>query len=731
MHSRRSLPLPRDPATAGVNPGPLSSLRGARGRSSGLRGFAVAALVLMGAAQVVHAQIVSAYVEREAFNVRGDVILVGNGLITCLDGDNSCEGVRDGTVEDSNNRLTQYVNIDPDALLLNSSSADLVLPPDATVLAAGLYWGGRADPAEPADSRGVFRFKPPGAAAGASGYLTINAAPDDIHTIAIQGTPASRPYMAFADVTDIVQAAGAGTYTGGGLTASLGQDGLGYYGGWAMFVIIEDPAERKRRIVLFDGAANVSTGNEQTVTITGLITPAAGNFTARAGALVWEGDRTIIGDRFLINNTEISDGVFPATNFWNSGIIRLGELVTNRNPNYVNLMALDLKYVEFPQGIVPNGATSAQLTFRTTGDTYFPHAFFFMADFASADMNVTLSGFPPAAAPGETVTGTATCTSQPNPDNDPAEDATCAVTGLPDGATVTCSPTPPVASLLPGELITCSVSYTAPLSGSTTIVATTGASNDGNAGNNSAQTLVPVINAVDDAPSPLVREPTGTTSYNLLGNDTVGGSPAVVGGNIQAPTISANGGLTGATIDSSGQLVVPNDTPAGSYTVTYQICTSTTPAACDTANKTIVVAAPPLADMRVSLSLSPTAPMAGQRVTGTATCTNEGPVVAQIATCGLSGLPSSATVTCVPTSPQATLAVGATIVCQFSFTASAGSFSIAATAGAFNDTVAGNNTSAQTIVAEPTLVTTLEWRGLALMILLFSVAGVVVLRSRL
>jgi hypothetical protein len=64
--------------------------------------------------------------------------------------------------------------------------------------------------------------------------------------------------------------------------------------------------------------------------------------------------------------------------------------------------------------------------------------------------------------------------------------------------------------------------------------------------------------------------------------------------------VNADGGLTGVTIDDDGDVNVPPGTPAGTYTITYQLCedlnadTSTNPATgnCDTATAIVEVDAP-------------------------------------------------------------------------------------------------------------------------------------------
>ena len=87
-------------------------------------------------------------------------------------------------------------------------------------------------------------------------------------------------------------------------------------------------------------------------TVSGLVTPPAGNFKAYMGALVWEGDDGINGDQFNLsgagvqNGGNLSDAQSPVNNFWNSRISRLGSLFTNRNPAYANNFAIDLKMVD-------------------------------------------------------------------------------------------------------------------------------------------------------------------------------------------------------------------------------------------------------------------------------------------------------------------------------------------------------------------------------------------------
>ena len=87
-----------------------------------------------------------------------------------------------------------------------------------------------------------------------------------------------------------------------------------------------------------------------------------------------------------------------------------------------------------------------------------------------------------------------------------------------------------------------------------------------------------VIDAVDD---PEVSVPRTGGTVSILTNDTLNGNPATTS-NVTI-TVTNDGGLTGLTVDSTGKLVVPNNTTPGTYTITYKICDKANPGVCDTA----------------------------------------------------------------------------------------------------------------------------------------------------
>ena len=97
-----------------------------------------------------------------------------------------------------------------------------------------------------------------------------------------------------------------------------------------------------------------------------------------------------------------------------------------------------------------------------------------------------------------------------------------------------------------------------------------------------------VIDAVDD---PEVSVPRTGGIVSILTNDTLNGNPATPS-NVTV-TIDNDGGLTGLTVDSTGKLVVPNNTTPGTYTITYKICDRLDANVCDTATAKITVTGTP------------------------------------------------------------------------------------------------------------------------------------------
>ena len=104
---------------------------------------------------------------------------------------------------------------------------------------------------------------------------------------------------------------------------------------------------------------------------------------------------------------------------------------------------------------------------------------------------------------------------------------------------------------------------------------------------NIATVKVKVTSTIDAVDDPEVSVPHTGGTVSILTNDTLNGNPATTS-NVTI-TVTNDGGLTGLTVDSTGKLVVPNNTTPGTYTITYKICDKLDANVCDTATAKIKV----------------------------------------------------------------------------------------------------------------------------------------------
>lgn len=347
-------------------------------RQSTLALLVTAIVLTMAPAQ---AQVVRNFTSRYSVNTTGDIVLIGNTLMTCsTTGTNgaSCNAARNGTgsLLNNNSFTMVYVDMDGDSTTTNSSSADLNLPPGSTVLWAGLYWGAEA-PRLP--SPNTVRFRTP-----TTGYITLTATQTDSISF---GTGRIR-YQGFVEVTSLVQSGGNGTYWVADVTGSPNNSDR--YAGWALVVVYQNSSEPLRHLNVFDGYASVAGSTTVSTTISGFLTPATGPVTLRLGTVAYEGDLGFVGDRLRVNGTDLSDPTNPATNFFNSTISDLGVHVSTKNPNYINQLGFDIDRIE-TTNLIGNAQTSATVSFVTTGDAYLPGVLTFAVNIYAPDLTSTLT----------------------------------------------------------------------------------------------------------------------------------------------------------------------------------------------------------------------------------------------------------------------------------------------------------------------------------------------------
>lgn len=341
------------------------------------------ALALSCIAPANASSVIRSFTPRFSVTARGDLLVIGNTLMTCQDAVAACAGVRAGSgagaALNNNTYWMQWVNEDGvTASPQNSSSATLNIPSGSTVLFAALYWGADTSAGNTVGTQFGVAAPSPGArnvvqfATPASGYAATTAAVTP--TPDIDGTR----YSHVANVTSRVQAGGSGTYRVAGLQAGRGGD---RYGGWTLVVVISNPTLPPRNMVVFDGFAviNSTPPTQVTTSVSGFRTPASGTVNSRVGFIAYEGDLGNSGDQFVLNSTNLSDAVNPASNVFNSTISAAGANLIGKAPNYANQLGFDADFIT-ATNVLPNNATSASLTFTTAssnGETYFPAAILF------------------------------------------------------------------------------------------------------------------------------------------------------------------------------------------------------------------------------------------------------------------------------------------------------------------------------------------------------------------
>jgi hypothetical protein len=311
-------------------------------------------------------------------NAHGDIILTGNSILTTSS---------TPPIGDNNNQNLIYIDIDGNGATFNSSSADINLPANSTILFAGLYWGGRTDgPTAPlnVNLRGQVLFKTP-----TSNYVTVFADQID-HSTALQGTSF---FNAFTDVTSLVAAGGNGTFTVGNIQVATGSTNTaGQAGGWTLVIAYANASENLRNMVVYDGFKGVSAGNLVTQVVTGFQTPVAGPLDTKVGMVALEGDKGLVGDYFKIGGAALGDAIRTGNavplgqgNFFMSAITDLGSFVTARNPSWNDLLGYDIARVD-ADGLFTNNQTSATLQFTSSGDLYAPAVLTFSTTLYSADV---------------------------------------------------------------------------------------------------------------------------------------------------------------------------------------------------------------------------------------------------------------------------------------------------------------------------------------------------------
>ncbi|MFB9926718.1 hypothetical protein ACFORO_07400 [Amycolatopsis halotolerans] len=334
--------------------------------------------------------------------------MAANSVVSCGTTPTACG-------ETANNSSYGYwIKSDPAAPGNTASSANLTIPPGATVLSARLYWqvnpiSSNAESGDPSRANQV-AFKAPGYAA----YQRLTADTYDWFDALGGGFPQITAHAGVKDVTGLVKQAGGGSYTVADLQACRGNSAnnvsnLGCWGGWSLVVAYALDTEPLRYLQVWDGFDWVRAGGSPTSTnidLNGIRTPADHAPAATLGVVVGDGDANISGDylEFGRDASSLQRLTLPApggtstTNAFSSRIDRVtasgtGSNVTDRTPNPANNFGYDARTVDVT-GKLPAGADRAQLKVGTTGDALYPQTVWLMAEANEPNLQIVKTNDP-------------------------------------------------------------------------------------------------------------------------------------------------------------------------------------------------------------------------------------------------------------------------------------------------------------------------------------------------
>ncbi|WP_232459744.1 MULTISPECIES: gliding motility-associated C-terminal domain-containing protein [unclassified Winogradskyella] len=224
--------------------------------------------------------------------------------------------------------------------ILASSSADLQLDTNQTVIVAYLYWAGSGTGDTNILLNGI----------EVSAERTFSDSLDETRVF----------FAAFADVTDIITEQGSTTYTISefDISSIIGPfcpSGTNF-GGWAITVIYEDASLPLNQLNIYDGLQSVP--ESLTVTLDNL--NVLDNDNAKIGFIAWEGDRALaVNEQLTINGNLIGNPPLNPTNNAFNG--------TNSFTGATNLFNMDIDVYNIQDNIAI-GDTSATISLTSGQD---------------------------------------------------------------------------------------------------------------------------------------------------------------------------------------------------------------------------------------------------------------------------------------------------------------------------------------------------------------------------
>jgi large repetitive protein len=286
--------------------------------------FLLAILFVSGLAPFCAPSLHAAYVKRYTTIANGGMTYTGNTLGLSKGSNNNAPGTNGSigtfiTSLSSTSKDGTYPFYTTGLWGDNASSAVLRLPVGSTVLYAELIWGGSyyyggEDVSGSLDK--AVSFTTPG------GSSSVSPSPSTKTTI----SGSDFYYVRSADVTSIVQAAGAGTYTVGAVPGTQGSsENNANAAGWTLAVIYGNASLPARNMTIFVGGELTSSSVSTTSSVSGFCTPTSGTISARMMVSAIEGDSDLTGDQMRFGPTTgtmaaVSGPNNPSGNFFCSQI---------------------------------------------------------------------------------------------------------------------------------------------------------------------------------------------------------------------------------------------------------------------------------------------------------------------------------------------------------------------------------------------------------------------------
>lgn len=248
----------------------------------------------------------------------------------------------------------------------SSSSATVTIPDGATVKHAGLYWSAnhKAGGEFSQDLTSV-RLRAP----GSGFYAPVTG---EVLGEGIDSTGRTA-YQAYADVTQVVAAHGAGEWSVADIALAKLPHGsswidqlasLDLYAGWSLVVVYEDTALPDGSVTIVDGPVVVTAAAGLTFDILG-----ASGTTTTLGAVAWDGDRHVSGDQLVLNSAALRPVLSPNSpggGAHGSASDAFNTTAWGSSGRYENSLGVDAKKFEG----APTQAGVNTISASTSGDEY-------------------------------------------------------------------------------------------------------------------------------------------------------------------------------------------------------------------------------------------------------------------------------------------------------------------------------------------------------------------------